>query len=213
MPDPADSRPRRRTQAERREATRTALLDATIDCLVEFGYAGTTTARVADRAGVSRGAQIHYFRSKAELVVAAVEHLARRRMDELRPAVPDLPRSGPARLELLLDLVREVHRSSVFDATLELWVASRTDPELHDRVVELERNVGRTIRARLAEIFTEDDLHPGLREDVEIVLATARGLALLRIAGGENAAAETRRWNAIRGRLVELMAPDARPAE
>ena len=54
---------RRRTQAERREETRTALLDATIECLVEFGYAKTTTGRIADLAGVSRGAQIPYFRT------------------------------------------------------------------------------------------------------------------------------------------------------
>ncbi|MGC1150849.1 MAG: TetR/AcrR family transcriptional regulator, partial [Mycobacterium sp.] len=39
----------RRTQAERSAAMRTRLLDATIECLVSYGYAGTTTPRVAER--------------------------------------------------------------------------------------------------------------------------------------------------------------------
>src|SRR6201992_1666164 len=69
----------RRTQAEGSAAMRTRLLDATVDCLVSYGYAGTTTPRVAQLAGVTRGAQIHHFRSKQDLVVAAIEHLAQQR--------------------------------------------------------------------------------------------------------------------------------------
>jgi AcrR family transcriptional regulator len=54
----------RRSQAERSAATRDALLDATIVCLVEDGYANTTTSRVAERAGVSRGAHLHHFQTR-----------------------------------------------------------------------------------------------------------------------------------------------------
>jgi AcrR family transcriptional regulator len=81
---PRPVRPPRRTQAERRAATRTALLEATIECLIDYGYADLTTARVADLAGVSRGAQVHYFANKAALVAAAVDHLAQRRIEEFR---------------------------------------------------------------------------------------------------------------------------------
>jgi len=48
------------------------LLDATIDCLVEEGYSGTTTTRVVERAGLSRGAQVHHFPTKSQLVAEAV---------------------------------------------------------------------------------------------------------------------------------------------
>ena len=64
----------RRTQAERREGTIAALLDATVRCLVTHGYAGTTTQRIQDEAGVSRGALLHHFASKSELLVAAIHH-------------------------------------------------------------------------------------------------------------------------------------------
>ena len=62
----------RRTQEERSAATRAKLLDATIDCLIELGYAGTTTTLIAERAGVSRGAQLHHFPSKDALYRAVV---------------------------------------------------------------------------------------------------------------------------------------------
>ena len=96
----------RRTQAERSATTREALLDATISCLVKDGYANTTTARVAERAGVSRGAHLHHFQTRAALVAAAVAHLAQRRKDELLAAADDLP-AGPERVGEPEDTLRD----------------------------------------------------------------------------------------------------------
>ncbi len=73
---PATTRlPQRRSQAQRSAATREALLDATIACLVEDGYANTTTSKVAERAGVSRGAHLHHFQTRSALVAAATSAL------------------------------------------------------------------------------------------------------------------------------------------
>src|SRR2546430_2579469 len=89
----ARKRPRR-TQQERSSATREHLLDATIALLYERGYAHTTTSEIADRAGVSRGAQLHHFATKAELVTTAVEHLFQRRNEEFRRAFAELPETA-----------------------------------------------------------------------------------------------------------------------
>lgn len=67
--------PARRTQAERRQTTRRALLDATISALVELGYSGTTTTEVTRRAGLSQGALFKHFPSRSALVAAAAEQL------------------------------------------------------------------------------------------------------------------------------------------
>ena len=104
---------------------RTRLLDATIERLVTYGYAGTTTPRVAELAGVTRGAQIHHFRSKEDLVVAAIEHLAQQRT---QAAIRELAASRPvATGSTVLDFVWEAHQGPMFVATVELWVAARTD--------------------------------------------------------------------------------------
>ncbi|MEA2623997.1 MAG: hypothetical protein QOD06_42, partial [Candidatus Binatota bacterium] len=114
----------RRTQGERSASTRSRLLDATIDSLAELGYAGTTTTVIAERAGVSRGAQLHHFPTKAELVTTAVEHLFQRRNQEFRTAMAKLP---PAvdRAEAAVDLLWAIFSGPTFYAWLELVVAGR----------------------------------------------------------------------------------------
>src|SRR5438105_12392844 len=87
----------RRTQAERRASTRTALLDAAIDCLVEEGYANTTTRRIAERAGVTPGAVHHHFSAKAELRTASVSHIGKRFSQEILRHGPPVAPSLKAR--------------------------------------------------------------------------------------------------------------------
>src|SRR5438128_4428078 len=80
-----------RTQQQRREETRRALLDAAVESLIEVGFARTTTLEVQRRANVSRGALLHHFPSKAELLVAAVDHLAEMRAREMKAFASQLP--------------------------------------------------------------------------------------------------------------------------
>jgi AcrR family transcriptional regulator len=81
---------------------RHALLEAAVDSLVELGFARTTTLEVQRRAGVSRGALLHHFPSKAELLVATIAHLAERRGRDLKQRSLSLP-TGPARVDAVLD--------------------------------------------------------------------------------------------------------------
>src|SRR3954451_12030550 len=110
----------RRTQAERRASTRAALLQATIDCLIELGYAGTTTNEVQQRAGVSRGALTHHFASKAELLLAAMDLLYDELSASVRAAIVDLP-DGPARIRPAIELIWERYYGPLFMAAIELW--------------------------------------------------------------------------------------------
>ncbi len=82
------------TQAERTAVTRAKLLDAAAACLAELGYGRTSSTEICRRAGVSRGAQLHHFPTKADLVSAALDHVFERRVDEFRALVQTLP-NGP----------------------------------------------------------------------------------------------------------------------
>ena len=129
---------RRPSKAERGAATRTRLLDATIDCLVELGWAGTSTTEVVRRAGVSRGAQVHHYPSKDDLVLAAIEHLLARRLEEYRVTFEALPpaRRTPAEA---FELLWSQCMGPSFEAWLELAVATRTSPALRERFIDVER--------------------------------------------------------------------------
>src|ERR1700710_1489395 len=103
----------RRNQAERSAATRQALLDATLECLVQDGYANTTTSRVAERAGLSRGAHLHHFQTRDALVAAAMERLAQRRGEVLLAEAAKLP-AGRERLVKVLDLLWSGYASPLY---------------------------------------------------------------------------------------------------
>lgn len=141
----------RRVQ-ERGLATRAALLDAALECLVEQGYAATTTTEVARRAGVSRGAQLHHFPTRAQLLAAAVEHLFERRNAEFRKTFADAE-PGADRLDAAIDLLWSMFRGPTFVAWLELWVASRHDPDLRAAVVEVDRRLAEDSLATFTELF------------------------------------------------------------
>jgi AcrR family transcriptional regulator len=166
----------RTPQAERTAATRLRLMEATIDCLVELGWAGTTTTIVSERAGVSRGAQLHHFPTKQDLVVSAVEHLMDRRRSEMQAMLGDLPRQG--RVRAALELVSTQFTSPVFFAALELWVAARSDAELLEQVAPLERQVGRETHKHAVEVLGIDEARGNNRQLVQATLDMLRGLGL-----------------------------------
>jgi AcrR family transcriptional regulator len=200
--DESVSAPARRSQAQRSAATRDALLDATIACLVEDGYASTTTSRVAERAGVSRGAHLHHFQTRSALVAAAMERLADRRGDALLAAAERLP-AGRERLEQGLDLLWTGYAGPLYQAALDLWTHARTDEELRERLVPVERGLDRQTTQVTRRLFPELAERPDFDHMVEMAAATMRGLALLETlhpGSGRN----RKQWTYCRARLVEL---------
>lgn len=169
--------PTRATQAERTAAMRARLLEATVELLVERGFAGTSTTLVSERAGVSRGAQLHHFPTKNDLVVAAVEHLTEQRRVELADAVANLP-TGQRRTRAVLEMLGDHFASPVFTAALELWVAARTDETLFASVAPLEQKVGREVHQMTVAALGADESRPGTRELVQATLDLVRGLGL-----------------------------------
>ena len=165
------------SQEERTRAMRARLLEATVECLVERGFGGTSTTLVSERAGVSRGAQLHHFPTKNALVVAAVEHLTDIRRAELAAAARALP-AGRRRTRAVLQMLADHFTSPVFTAALELWVAARTDEALLAAVAPLEQRVGRETHRLTVELLGADESRPGVRELVQATLDLVRGLGL-----------------------------------
>lgn len=130
----------RRTQEERRTATRGRILDAAIESLLERGYAATTVGEVQARAGVARGTLLHHFPTRVDLMVGAVQFVAKQRAAQFEREVALLP-DDAGRLPALVDLAWRDFTSPMFFAALELWVAARTEPELRDALIPVEREL------------------------------------------------------------------------
>ncbi|MFL5818561.1 MAG: TetR/AcrR family transcriptional regulator [Conexibacter sp.] len=192
----------RRTQEQRRAATRAALLDAALACLVEHGYEGTTTGRVCERAGVSRGAHQHHFGTRPELVAAALEELAMRRLQGIRGEVASLP-AGDARVEQALDAIWGWFTGPLFQASIDLAAAARTDEELRAQLAPVEARLSQGTLLCCREMLADGQEDRSRDPLIQMTLGTVRGLALLPIIHPGNRSA-AKQWAFARARLAEL---------
>jgi hypothetical protein len=131
---------------------------------------------------VSRGAQVHHFPRKQDLVVAAVAHLAAQHVPVLRERAAALPPDARGdRLDAVIDLVAETFGGPLFTAALELWIAARTDAELHRELIPFERGAGRGLVQLWREIAGDLAADPRFDAVLELTLHLARGMALQKI--------------------------------
>ncbi len=133
-------------QEEKSAETRRRLLDAAIECLVERGYANTTGSEIAEKAGLSRGAQLYHFPTREDLLAKAVEHLFERMLNEMREKVAQFPNEA-GRRSFAVDFLCGMANSPLYQAWLELMIASRTDAYLRDAI--------RAVNTRLTEFVRE----------------------------------------------------------
>lgn len=179
MASSVDSRaPRkRRSNAERRASTRAAVLDATIEAIVRYGYKGATSTRIAELSGFTRGAQMHHFGTKAAMVGEALLHLHEHRIDEWMAELErELPKHGDRLEPFLWSLWRSFH-SELFMAAMELRLAARSDPELKAVLIPAEREIGRRIRRVVVNALDEGNQSPErLRQVADHVVNAMRGM-------------------------------------
>ncbi|MFF0556313.1 TetR/AcrR family transcriptional regulator [Streptomyces sp. NPDC004266] len=178
-PDRSDRNPKQ----DRSRATRQRLLEAAVACLAEHGWAGSTVAVVAERAGVSRGAAQHHFPTREDLFTAAVEYVAEERSQALRAVRTDDREQAVAALVGL-------YTGPLFRAALHLWVAASGEEQLRERVTELEARVGRESHRVAVEVLGADETRPGVRETVQGLLDMARGLGLATLLTDDRARRE-----------------------
>ncbi len=175
MPEPVRAP---RTQQQRRDETRRALLDATVESLIEVGFARTTTLEVQRRADVSRGALLHHFPSKAELLVASVDHLAEMRARELKALAAQLPQ-GRVRTDAVIGLLWQCFSGAFFQVAMELRTAARTDPELRPVLAIAERSLRDRIFAQSRTLFGKEvAAHPRLDRALDLTLQLMIGAAM-----------------------------------
>lgn len=170
-------------QQQRSDETRRVVLDAAVHSLTELGFAKTTTLEVQRRAGVSRGALLHHFPSKADLIAAAIAHLATMRGLELKDKEARLPTSsGAERIGAAIDLLWESFSGPLFYVAMDLRAASRTDEECRSVLTEVERDIRDRILYQSRRLFgAEVASHPGFGRALDMTLQFMIGAAMTAI--------------------------------
>ena len=206
QPKPATAR--RRSQSERRAETRGRLLDATVESLIESGYAATTIRAVTERAGVSQGAQSHHFPRRVDLVASAFEHLAEQRVTRYSERARELSGDRAERIRALLDLLWEDFSSPLFTVAAKLWVAAADDDELRERLIPVERRLYAASAKVAREVAGEIGAEPDFDRRLAVAMNTVAGLALVREFDPSGRASRGNPWRYHRAALERMLATD-----
>jgi AcrR family transcriptional regulator len=169
---------RRRTQAERTEATRTAILKAAANLIRNRGYARFRTADVAAEAGLSRGAQLHHFPTKDSLVVATLEYVFEQAqiVSRRRAAAVNRPRDL---IEAVIEDAREFFFSEHFFVAIDIVLSTSTDQAVRKQILDISRKARRPVETAWTEALAASGVPASLAPDiVALTLGLVRGMAM-----------------------------------
>lgn len=169
---PPSVRPPRRSQNERSASARLILINATLLCLKEVGLAKTSITEICHRAGVSRGALLHHFPHKNDLLVAAYMAWIEGKLTTLEHLIHE---GASVREEVA---AWRSHMQGPCSMTLEFYWALRNDDDLRERfnTALLTHTSGDDVSLRLPRTAIDAGSKPSLTRYV--IACFIRGLCL-----------------------------------
>lgn len=165
----------RRTQADRTQAARAALVDAAIMLLTEEGFARTTTAAIAKRANVTTGALHHHFPTKESLFIAVLDLLTEEALS-LFSLLTDKGKKSQAAANLLVNTLWTLYGSKRYWAVWEINMGFRHDEEMHAAIAAHRKNT----RAAMEQAIQSNSQ---LRDATKLALAVCMPFLLSAMRG------------------------------
>lgn len=197
--------------AERGRDKAERILEAAGRVLAREGYGGTTVARVADEAGVSRGLLHYYFENKEDMVARVLRRNVGRSAVMLRAIAEasDTPAAFAAGLTAELRAVAAAE-PAMFTVLAEGLSASRRSERISRELTDLHRRFTDTLEEALAGWAKEGLLPDGasLRGLAVLVTALVDGLGLDLVAVG-GLAQEEAVWTTLEEALNRVLVRDA----
>ncbi|BBX47645.1 TetR family transcriptional regulator [Mycobacterium cookii] len=185
-------RPTRRTTAPRKRGddTRAKIIDETVRCIVEEGFAAATAKHVAERAGVTWGVIQYHFGDRSGLLMAVVDDGVARLLDSLSSAeVSELPLRE--RIEVVIDTAWSCYSSPTSMAAFEILQANRGGSS-RQHLLEMNAAIN-----QLGRLITDDPANAGV---AEVIWATLRGVVLARMIVGAEVD-----WQRERRALIDMV--------
>jgi AcrR family transcriptional regulator len=173
-------------QQRKSAQTRVAILEAAVDCLEKHGYARTTTQMIAQTAGISRGAMLHHYATKQELIAAVIDYTFFKRIEGFTASITGLTEFQRVQEQAGIELYWESLLTREYSAYLELLVAARTDPELREIFMPKAQRYDRVEREVVLRVFPEWADQPEAYElAMDYCIAAMEGLLLNRDIWGD----------------------------
>ena len=163
-------------------AMRARLREATEGVIAEMGIDATTTVEIARRCGVSRGALLHHYPTRDELIIDTARHFWRRSRDNVAALADDV-REGRAGVGIFIGrLYDEVFPARSLVTMLELMVGGRSDTAIGRAVVEVLTDLFRAYEELGELAFRSHGLPPAqVHAAMTLIVSTLRGLRIQEI--------------------------------
>jgi AcrR family transcriptional regulator len=184
--------PTRRTNAPRKRGddTRAKIIDETVRCIAEEGFAAATAKHVAERAGVTWGVIQYHFGDRNGLLMAVVDDGVARLLESLSSAdVSELPLRK--RIEVIVDTAWSCYSSPTSMAAFEILRANRGRSSRR-HLLEMNAAI-----AELGKLITDDPANAGV---AEVIWATLRGVVLAQMIVGTPVD-----WQRERSALIDMV--------
>ncbi len=174
---------KRTWQQTKSQITRNAILQAAVDCFYEVGYSKTTTDSIAKKAKVSRGAMLHHFPTRAELITATVEYLNLLRLEMFaREEFAVQKGAEHTRIEEGIDVYWNQLNTPPFIVFFELKVIARTDPELAAVINPGLRDFEGAWAEAVTDVFPDLALSEAFQRSIYLTQLILEGLATARFS-------------------------------
>lgn len=158
--------------------TRERVLQAAIRCVYELGLQNASTVEITKRAGISRGAMLHHYPSKEDLLGAAYDALLKSEADKFRDVAGDYA-EGEVTLDAFIDYLWSRFSSRSFAITLDYVVAARTDPKMRGRVEDARKTYDRALDEIWGQFFARNgDSAKEAKRKLNLTVSLFRGLGL-----------------------------------
>ncbi|MDV6226972.1 TetR/AcrR family transcriptional regulator [Nitratireductor aquimarinus] len=154
-------------QAQARSiATREKLITTALDVIYDVGYNKASTPEFSKRAGVSRGALLHHFPTRADIIVAAMDRLLNDGTRDIRDAAVAVAQQKIG-LDELMDFLWTMFSGRFFYISIEFINEARTDPDLREQMLPVVKSFHEALDGIWSELHREEDCPP---HEAQIVL-------------------------------------------
>jgi AcrR family transcriptional regulator len=170
----------RRTQAERSEATQTQLIEAAVKLVRANGLRGLRTVEVAELAGVSRGALLHHFKNKHELLIAVIRHVNEVSLVESARRAQSAKNSESDPLDGIIKDAQDFYFGDYFFIELAIAMSADSDSRILKRETYQSSRTSRfSVEAAWLEALVSSGLPKQLASDVlSLTLSVVRGYSV-----------------------------------